>query len=147
MRLDKQKVNLPLKKVVKLQKRVYNLTIRGYGGTGRRVGLRIQWETMQVRFLLSTPKMTEFLLRHFFVCRNQTYGSPVSTALTPRKLCLPSPYQGAETCYPHQKKRVRFVLSFFMCRNLKIKTHANCRRNLREEEQPNKKSCSLLKNC
>ena len=30
--------------------------ISGYGGTGRRAGLRILWETVQVRFLLSAPK-------------------------------------------------------------------------------------------
>ena len=28
----------------------------GYGGIGRRVGLRIRWETVQVQVLLSAPK-------------------------------------------------------------------------------------------
>ncbi len=73
---------------------MYNLNIRGYGGTGRRVGLRIQWETMQVRFLLSTPKMTEFLLRHFFVCRNQTYGSLTCRDGYPFVALRHFPYQG-----------------------------------------------------
>ena len=48
----------------------------GYGGIGRHVGLRNQWETMQVRVLLSAPdkglRGFEFLKReveisHFFM--------------------------------------------------------------------------------
>ena len=126
---------------------MYNLIIRGYGGTGRRVGLRIQWETMQVRFLLSTPKMTEFLLRHFFVCRNQTYGSPVSTALSfaeqpsfCRFATFPLPRESpSQTLFAFPLSRGRNLLS------TPKKESSFCTLFFYVQESQNKNSCKLSK--
>ena len=43
----------------------------GYGGIGRRVGFRFQWETVQVQVLLAAliKKQTSFFEACFFVCR------------------------------------------------------------------------------
>ena len=76
-----------------------NMRKCGYGGIGRRAGFRIRWATMQVRSLLSAPKIgkyrqifADFLLFHsslftlhspLFTCHSplSTFRSPLASSI------------------------------------------------------------------
>ena len=61
----------------------YVKLICGYGGTGRRAGLRILWATVQVRFLLSAPKKSYQNDTPFYIhCKSNGIDAP--------KLAIPS---------------------------------------------------------
>ena len=120
---------------------------RGYGGTGRRAGLRILWETVQVRFLLSAPNKQKAMVEPSLfvyvdaVNANLTYGSPVSHGGQPlAKLCFAFPLsRGRKPVIRTNKnapRRVRFLLVLKVKELIRAHENILLAKDFWEKEQP-----------